>query len=60
MIKFDNDHPLWGAIGLNRFSVVGDWMHSCHLGVLLNAIGGAFDELAKTYAGRGAEQVAAL
>ena len=57
---FDNNHPLWGDIGLNRFSVVVDWMHSCHLGVLLNVIGSAFDELAETYEGHGQEQVSAL
>jgi hypothetical protein len=57
---FDNGHPLWDAAGLSRFSVVGDWMHSGHLGVLPIVIGGAFEELASGYEGNSAEQAAAL
>jgi hypothetical protein len=50
----DNGHPLWDAAGLSRFSVVGDWMHSGHLGVLPIVIGGAFEELASGYEGNSA------
>ena len=51
---------LWDAADLGKFSVVGDWMHSCHLGVLLIVIGCAFEELASGYEGHSAEQAAAL
>ena len=56
----DDGHCLWHTAGINRYSFVGDWLHTVHLGILCHLLGSAMDWLAEEYPGSRDARCAAL
>lgn len=47
----EDGHFFWTAAGINRYSYVGDWLHTVHLGILSHLLGSTMDLLAGLYEG---------
>ena len=56
----EDGHCLWHASGINRYSFVGDWLHTVHLGIMAHLLGSAMDWLADELPGSRDARCAAL
>ena len=47
----EDGHFFWTAAGIGRYTYVGDWLHTVHLGIMCHLLASVMDCIADTYAG---------